>query len=118
MARQRQQNIYWDALLEPLSTAAAAMVELGIAAPKVGQLIKADGTVTEIVPEKGKKFTLQELQKLVGGYVERLQLPGRAVMIANEEGYPMGLPHNAKASEIAGRDIVGDVVVLPRGMGW
>jgi hypothetical protein len=91
---------------------------LGIAPPKVGQWIKADGTVTDVIPEKGKKFTLQELQKMVGGYVERVKLPGRRVMIANEDGYAMGLPHNGRASEIAGTDIVGDVVLLPAGMGW
>ncbi len=35
------------------------------ATPKIGRWIKADGTVQEVVPEKGTKFTLPELQKLV-----------------------------------------------------
>jgi len=89
-----------------------------VQAAKVAHWIKVDGTVIPVIPEKGARFSLKELQDMVGGYVERLGLPKRAVMILNEEGIPKGLPFNEKASQIAGREIVGDVVVLPRGMGW
>jgi hypothetical protein len=89
-----------------------------VAPPKVGTWIKTDGTMVPVLPEKGKKFGLKELQGMVGGLVERLKLPKRGVMIVNEEGLPLGLPYNAEASKVAGQDIVGDVVVLPRGMGW
>jgi hypothetical protein len=91
---------------------------MGIASAKVGRWIRVDGTSEDVLPEKGKRFSLAELQKMVGGYVERLKLPGRAVMIVNEDGFPRGLPENPVASQIAGRSIVGDVVVLPSGMGW
>ena len=86
-------------------------------APKVGTWIKSDGTMIPVLPEKGKKFSLKECQKMVGGWVERLQLPG-AVLLANEEGIPLQLPANHEASRLAGRDIYGDVVLLPKGMGW
>lgn len=85
---------------------------------KVGRWIKVDGTIIPVIPSKGTKFTLKELQDMVGGYVERVKLPGQMVLIVNEEGLPRGLPDNPVASEIAGRGLVGDVVILPRGMGW
>jgi hypothetical protein len=85
---------------------------------KMGTWIKSDGTMIPVVPEKGTKFSLAECQKMVGGWVERLQLPERAVMLVNEEGIPMKLPGNHEASRIAGRPLYGDVVLLPRGMGW
>lgn len=87
---------------------------------KVGTLIRVDGTVETFLPSKGKKFSLEEVQKLVGGYVERLRVPepGGAVLLVDEEGIPKGLPLNRNASEVAGREIYGDALLLPRGMGW
>lgn len=85
---------------------------------KSGLWIKASGTTVPVKPQKGTKFELKELQKMVGGWVERLQLPDQTVMLANEEGIPLQLPPNAHASSLSGRNIYGDVVVLPRGMGW
>lgn len=84
----------------------------------MGIWIKVDGTIVPIVPSKGQKFTLKEVQDLVGGYVARFPLPDRNVMLVNEDGLPLRLPVNESASRIAGTDIVGDVVILPRGMGW
>lgn len=87
-------------------------------AAKVANWIKVDGTIIPVVPSKGSKFTLKEVQDMVGGYVARIALPGRSVMLVNEEGLPRGLPLNETASRYAVQQIVGDVVVLPRGMGW
>lgn len=87
-------------------------------AAKGGIWMKSNGSSIPVSPKKGKKFTLEEIQKMVGGYVERLKLPGRYVMLINEEGLIFKLPLNREASEIAQRPIVGDVVVLPSGMGW
>jgi hypothetical protein len=85
---------------------------------KVGQWIKVDGTIIPVLPSKGTRFELKELQDMVGGYVERVKLPKSMVLIANEDGHPMGLPPNPTASQMTGLDLVGDVVLLPRGMGW
>lgn len=87
-------------------------------APKIAMWIKADGQTIPVVPLKGKKFTLKEVQDMVGGYVERLRLPHAEVMLVNEDGLAMGLAANDAASRLAGTTIVGDVVVLPKGMGW
>lgn len=89
-----------------------------VKAVRVGNWIKVDGTVVPVVPSKGAKFTLKELQDMVGGYVERVRLPKGMVLIANEDGMPLGLPLNRAASEMTGITLVGDVVLLPKGMGW
>ena len=61
-------------------------------------------------PRKG--YTLEEVQKFVGGYVEVVPVPGHRgrIFIVNEEGLLHGLPLNAVASAAAGRTLVGDVL--------
>lgn len=81
------------------------------------QLIKTNGTETEIEPQDGKFFRLKELQKLVGGYIEVHTLDDGRLIVINEDGLSMGLPQNALATVAAhnlfttGRGVVGDVVI-------
>lgn len=57
--------------------------------------------------------TLEALQKAVGGYIETLTLiPGKAVMIVNEEGRLLGLTLNPAASALAGVRIVGPALIV------
>lgn len=57
--------------------------------------------------------TLEALQAAVDGYIETVRLvPGRAVMIVNEEGQLRGMPQNIKASLAAGTQIVGPALVV------
>ena len=57
--------------------------------------------------------TLEALQSVVDGYIEAVTLvPGRAVMIVNEEGLLRGMPHNITASLAAGTQIVGPAIVV------
>ena len=57
--------------------------------------------------------TLEALQAAVDGYIEAVTLiPGKAVMIVNEEGLMRGMNYNALASAIAGTHIVGPAVVV------
>lgn len=57
--------------------------------------------------------TLGALQKQVGGYIETVTLiPGKAVMIVNEEGLLLGFGLNSVASKIAGRKIVGPALIV------
>ncbi len=74
------------------------------------QLIKSDGDVTDNFTAD----TLKEKQDAVGGYIEIVYPNADKVLIVNEEGLLKNLPFNAKASEIAGRHIVGDVICLDR----
>lgn len=78
-------------------------------------LLHTDGTATELAPRNGQRFTLAELQEVVGGYIE-IVLRGRAIprgscLVVNEEGMLDGLPVNERASEMAGQTIVGNVLV-------
>jgi len=79
--------------------------------------IKASGEVVEVEAARpGKKFTLDELQRYVGGYIERLEIAPRLDMICNEEGKLHGLPVNQVATALARTQvIVGDVLVVERG---
>ena len=64
--------------------------------------IKSNDVVTEVTPQNGKSFSLQELQGFVGGYIELVRLPGKQFMVVNEEGLLKDLPSNFGASLIAG----------------
>jgi len=68
-------------------------------------LFKPDGSQCEVEPKNGTDFKLEELQEFVGGYIEivhpqdRRRQRGR-ILVVNEEGKLLGLPVNARASEI------------------
>ena len=80
-------------------------------------LYKADGTEEAVRPKDGRKFTLEELQRMVGGYIEVVPLSEGRLMVLNEEGKLKGLPMNRAASVFAlphigtGDFIVGDALV-------
>lgn len=76
-------------------------------------VLKSDGTKTS------RDFTnsspsLEDLQEAVDGWLEGIPVKslGRGVLFANEEGLLRGLPFNEQASSLAGRPLVGNVVVL------
>ena len=78
-------------------------------------LILPSGEARTITPARGEAFTLEELQTLVGGFIElTLTLDGQP-MIVNEDGIALGLPLNVEASRMAraGR-IVGPALVCAR----
>jgi hypothetical protein len=69
------------------------------------------GSTTDL----GHSPDLAKLQEAVGGYIEGVQLDprcGYSFMYVNEEGLLQGLQINPEASLMAGRPIVGDVVLL------
>ena len=59
----------------------------------------------------GGKLTLKELQKHVGGFIQIIALKGDLLMVVDEDGLSKGLPKNNHASDLAGQDIVGTVLV-------
>lgn len=61
-------------------------------------MIHAGGTFEQVRPAKGAKFTLEELQGIVGGYIERAHTHGGAAMWVNEDGIRLGLPVNHLAT--------------------
>ena len=72
----------------------------------MAQLIKTDGSIVNDVSVD----TLQQQQQLVDGYIEYVYKEDK-VFIVNEEGVLRSMDFNAKASEMSGRPLVGDVVV-------
>jgi hypothetical protein len=68
--------------------------------------------MTSIKWIKDKKPTMKELQDEVGGFTELLSLKDGSQMIMDEEGTLKNKPLNYTASLMAGRMIVGDVVIL------
>lgn len=83
----------------------------------MNRLIKADGTETELIPtgENGE-FTLEEIQAVVGGYIDQINIPNdrKMIMLVDEEGLPKKLPYNTKASLMLGEVTVGPVAVIER----
>ena len=60
---------------------------------------KTTGEVKEVSPENGRFFTLEEMQKMVGGLIEIEPLPSGRSIVVNEEGKMIGLEKNQRASE-------------------
>lgn len=85
---------------------------------QVARVIHPDGQEEIVRPAQGTKFTLEELQKLVGGYIELVTLPrgnGRVTAYVNEDGLSKELPFNYRASQIYQRGtIVGPMVIVSR----
>lgn len=77
-------------------------------------IITPTGELKGFVPA-GKKFTLEELQRGVGGgYVERVKIPG-GVMYVDEDGKIKGQPINMRASQLYGDAIAGQALVVEGG---
>ena len=80
---------------------------------------------TRTVHIKKDKLTLKQLQNMVGGYIQILNINTvkgkdvKAQMIVNEDGQVYNLPHNESATKIVAesygphaQNIVGDAVIL------
>lgn len=80
----------------------------------MSKLYKTNGKVEEFNPANGKDFTLEELQKAVGGYIELFYLPEDEVLVFDEEGMIKKKLFNKKVSTIINLPIVGDVVRCKR----
>lgn len=80
-----------------------------------GLLMRVGGTTKEVTSAR-RHWALPEIQKLVGGYFEIVRIPGVTdrIMLVDEDGRPKALKPNPNASELAGRLIVGDVLVVRR----
>lgn len=80
------------------------------------RIIKTNNEVIEVTPKNGTDFSLEELQEIVGGYIEILPLKDNEIMVINEEGKLDGLDYNSKATKEVQKCgladfIVGDVLV-------
>jgi len=85
-----------------------------------GTVYKSNGKIEDKSFSK-KNITLKEMQEIVGGYIEFLYLKDNLVMVVNEEGKMIGLPFNARATELIKDNnindiIVGDVLVINKNL--
>lgn len=70
----------------------------------------------QVLPGGRRGFTLQELQALVGGYIAITHIANDMIVVYNEEGQLMGLPHNEFASKAVGFTLCGTVLLCPEFM--
>lgn len=81
-------------------------------------VIKSNGEVLQASPSNNKYFQLEELQSLVGGYIEILRVwynNKKRLMIVDDEGKLKEKPINRLATKIYNAPdefIVGDVVII------
>lgn len=68
-----------------------------------------------VLQPKGRYFTLEELQKIVDGYIEIAPevIPG-FITLVNEEGLLKGMPFNATFNILFGESYVGTVALIPK----
>lgn len=85
-----------------------------------GRVLYVDGREEFIEPKNGTDFSLEELKTIVGGYIEIVPLGDERIMVVNEEGRLLNLPHNYTASRITSAqgivNIVGNVLVCHTSM--
>ena len=82
----------------------------------MARTISPEGTVVQVKPAKGTVFTLSEMQKLVGGYIEFTHSHTGECMVVDEDGHIRpGLTgkvnHVATLMHLRGTPLVGTVLV-------
>ncbi len=86
----------------------------------MAKIYKINGEVIEVEPKNGTDFVFEELSKIVGGYIEIVQLSEGRIMILNEDGKLHKLPFNELATMLSqdsirtGDYIAGDVLVCDK----
>ena len=89
---------------------------------KTAKIVYPDKDSEDYTPKNGTTFELEEMQKIVGGYIEIIRLNDGRLIIVNEEGLLQGLPVNIEATNILRRDhsttqyIVGNAIVCDADM--
>ena len=69
-------------------------------------IYKAPGCMPEAVDIPNR---LKDLQSAVGGYIEAVTIAEDAVLLCNEEGRLLRLPHNVR---FLGEDFVGPILIV------
>lgn len=71
-------------------------------------VIHPDGSEHRNIESKDSRFNLDELQNLVGGYIQMI----KTNYFVDEEGLLKGLPYNTIGSRLVGTSIVGPLVII------
>ena len=62
----------------------------------MAKIYKMNGEVLDIEPKNGQDFQLEELQTIVGGLIQIIEINDTEIMVINEEGKLENLPLNAQ----------------------
>jgi hypothetical protein len=86
---------------------------------KTGWVLSPEGetgnsNVEECPPADGKRYTLEECQKMVGGFFQIVCLEEKYIVLADEDGLSKRLPRNEFASYLYSKHLVGNVAVINR----
>ncbi|MCQ2257850.1 MAG: DUF3846 domain-containing protein [Bacteroidaceae bacterium] len=83
----------------------------------MAQIIKSNGETKTVEPKNGTGFKLEELQAIVGGYIQIAYLRDDEIMVMDDEGKLKEKDLNLQASLRYRRDVnpydsvVGDVLI-------
>lgn len=83
----------------------------------MAQIIKTTGEIVDITPKNGTDFTLEEMQSIVGGWIEIQNLNNGRKMVVDEEGKLKGkdiniIATNCYREQVSPFDcVVGDVLL-------
>jgi len=80
----------------------------------MGLYIDSNGKEKYVEPSNGKRFSLEEMQKYVGGFVAIVRLPKGKKMVVDEDGLMKQSLINGKASKLTGQVIVGNVLICEK----
>ena len=89
---------------------------------KSAKIIYTDKEAEDYTPKNGRTFELEEMQEIVGGYVEPIRLNDGRMIIVDEDGKSKGKAVNIPATNILRRDhyttdyIVGTAIVCDADM--
>ena len=77
----------------------------------MARVLYVDGTQATVMPASPPSFSLEELQAMVGGWIEVVYLPDGRLMVIDEEGKLKGYQRNEQATRLAaGRLMFGDYI--------
>lgn len=77
----------------------------------MAKFYRYDGIIEDVTPKNGNDFTLEEMQAMVGGYIETLSLTDGKWIVVNEEGKLHNLPLNFNATKIIRDNGYNDYIV-------
>ena len=111
-----------DADAEEIKTEEPQQEEKEPTETKMAKIVYPDKDSEDYTPKNGTTFELEEMQEIVGGYIEIIRLNDGRIIIVNEEGLNLNLPVNIEATNILRRDhsttqyIVGNAIVCDADM--
>ena len=76
----------------------------------MAKIYRVNGTVENIEPVNKTDFSLEELQKIVGGYIEVVPVFKNKYIVVDEEGRMKNYKHNETASRLVFGQVNGDIV--------